>query len=254
MGKELAVIDATGYALTSFDAKEASEAIRETVGAIDIRRDLTTLTGVNPGGKSWDLVLPTGEVEELKSVAGVIVAQRKMRSYYDTPYEPGTTTPPLCSAEPNTSGDWYGQSEDKDLDGRACESCPHNRFGTAQNGKGKACSEYTALIMYRPDDALLPINVRVPPAALKAWRNYTMALIKLDPRLRLVNVVTEVALEPVKGSTPEWKFKLLGKVDEATAKQLAARAALFAAASTGAPPVDQPQTNEPPAADDAPPF
>lgn len=229
MGKELTVIDIKNYALAQLDPATAIEAIRDLVGEIDIRTDLTTLPGVTPGGKSWDVVHPTGEVEELKSVTGVIIARRPTRAYYTTAYEPGAATePPYCSAEPNADHEWFGNSEDRKYHGRNCAACEHNVFGTAANGKGKACSEYVSLIMYRQDDALLPINVRVPPAALKHLKNYTMGLLNLGI-LKLHDAVTEVSLEPVKGAPPTWKFRLVGKVDGSMREHLIARAGLFAA-------------------------
>jgi hypothetical protein len=246
MANELAVIDTKNYAMLAFDPAEAAEAIRETVGTIDPRRDLTVLVAPGPKGKAWDIVSPTGEVDEAKSVSGIIVAKRQMRAYYADAYSPGSSTPPTCSAEPNRDGDWYGQSDDDRLNGKNCDTCPFNQFGSASVGNGKACSEYVGLIMYRPDDVLLPIVVRVPPSALKAWRGYTMALIKLDPRLRLHNVVTEISLEPVKDDVPKWHFKLVGKVDGTTAAGIAARASLFGAPTQATVP------NEPPVDDEAP--
>ena len=232
MANELAVVDTKGYALLAFDPAEAAEAIRETVGTIDPRRDLTVLVAPGPKGKTWDVVSPTGEVEELKAVRGIIVTKRPMRSYYVDAYAPGSNTPPTCSAEPDRDGEWYGQSDDAKLNGLNCGSCPFNQFGSAAVGNGKACSEYVGLIMFRQEDSLLPIMVRVPPSALKAWRGFTMGLIKLDPRLRLHSIVTEISLEPVKDDVPKWHFKLVGRVDGAMAAALAARANLFGGAPT----------------------
>ena len=234
MAKELAVIDTTGYALTQLDPQTAVEAIRDLVGEIDIRTDLTTLPGITPGGKSWEVVHPTGEVEELKSVTGVIIARRPSRSYYNTPYEPGATEPPYCSAEPTGDHEWFGNSEDPKYHGRPCAKCEHNLFGSATAGKGKACSEYTSLIMYRESDTLLPISVRVPPAALKHLKNYTRGLLQLGI-LKLHDAVTEIALEPVKGAPPTWKFRLVGRVDGSMRDHLVARASLFSAAAKPVP-------------------
>jgi hypothetical protein len=236
MANELTVIDASGYAMLAFDPAEAAEAIRDTVGTIDPRRDLTVLVAPGPKGKAWDIVAPTGEVDECKQIQGVIVAKRQMRAYYADAYSPGSNTPPTCAAEPNRDGEWFGQSDDPKLNGKSCDTCPFNQFGSAAVGNGKACSEYVGLIMYRPEDALLPIVVRVPPSALKPWRNYTMDLIKLDPRLRLHNVVTSISLEPVKDDVPKWHFKLVGKVDGETAASIQARAGIFAAPSAAAVP------------------
>lgn len=235
MGTELAIIDASDYAMLAFDPAEAAEAIRDTVGTIDPRRDLTVLVAPGPKGKAWDIVSPTGEVKEAKSVQGVIVAKRQMRAYYADAYSPGSNTPPTCSAEPNRDGEWFGQSDDPKLNGKNCDGCPFNQFESASVGNGKACSEYVGLIMYRPEDVLLPIVVRVPPSALKSWRNYLLGLIKLDPRLRLHNVVTEISLEAVKDDVPKWHFKLVGKVDGTTAASIAARAGIFASPASAQP-------------------
>lgn len=232
---EVTVIEPKDYALLAFDPAEAAEAIRETVGTIDPRRDLTVLVAPGPKGKSWDVVSPAGEVEEMRSVTGIIVAKRPMRSYYADAYSPGSNTPPTCSAEPDKDGDWFGQSDDSKLNGQNCAGCPFNQFGSAAVGNGKACSEYVGLIMYRPEDSLLPIVVRVPPSALKAWRGYTMGVIKADPRTRLHNIVTEISLEPVKDDVPKWHFRLAGKVDPATAASIAARASLFSSAAPAKP-------------------
>lgn len=236
MAKELAVINTKSYALTQIDPQEAVAAIRELVGEVDIRTDLTTLPGITPGGKAWEVVHATGEVEELKEVTGVIVARRPTRSYYATAYEPGATEPPHCWSEPDRDFNWYGRSEDPKFHGRECDKCPFNLFGSATQGggKGKACSEYVSLIMFREEDGLLPINVRVPPAALKHLKNYVSGLLRLGI-FKLYDAVTKISLEPVKGAPPTWKFELVGRVDKASRDHLIARASLFAAVAAPFP-------------------
>jgi hypothetical protein len=250
--KELAVIDVTAYNMLAFDPQEAAEAIRDTVGTIDPRRDLTVLVAPGPKGKSWDLVSATGEVEELKSVTGIIVAKRQTRAYYESAYSPGSNEPPTCIAEPDRDGEWFGQSDNPKLNGQNCAACPFNQFGSASVGNGKACSEYVQALMFRPEDTLFPIVVRVPPSALKSWRAYGLGLIKMDPTLRLERVVTEISLEPVKDDVPKWHFKMVGRVPEEVRATIAARAKAFASVPAAA----QPQaSNEPPPADgDGPPF
>jgi len=81
-----------------------------------------------------------------------------------------------------------------------CASCPNNQFGSARNGKGKACKN-TRLIAVMPahaaddpDNAPIWI-ISIPPASIKSFDSYVHSL-SVKQRTVPVGVVTSITLDP----------------------------------------------------------
>jgi hypothetical protein len=77
-----------------------------------------------------------------------------------------------------------------------CETCPHNQFGTAENGDGKACRDMRFFIMLL-DNGTLPIVVRAPATSLGSVRDYFKRLT--SNRLKYYHVVTSLSLRREQG-------------------------------------------------------
>jgi hypothetical protein len=58
-----------------------------------------------------------------------------------------------------------------------CQTCPHNAWKSADNGKGKRCSDYK-LVVVVPANKLdgQPFQLRIPAASLKALKSYERSL------------------------------------------------------------------------------
>lgn len=113
--------------------------------------------------KEAQFVLPSGEVVD--SVNGFPVYYFNTRGYYKAPPRAGEKgKPPDCWSPDMLAPS--PQSTDKQCD--TCAECPHNQFGTARDGRGKACSTKTWLFLVNPLFGDIPIAVLVlPPSSLR---------------------------------------------------------------------------------------
>ena len=75
--------------------------------------------------------VPGGEAEVL------VLAQQAERAYYLGVYDPNKTQVPACYSFDLLTP----HPEASDPQCNTCEGCPHNKWGSARQGKGKACRE-----------------------------------------------------------------------------------------------------------------
>lgn len=77
----------------------------------------------------------------------IILGYLAERTYYDRPYSPDDRSPPTCY-----SYDGDGPHEKSaDPQSSACNNCPHNEWGSANIGNGKACKEGARMIFIPAD-------------------------------------------------------------------------------------------------------
>lgn len=131
----------------------------------------------------------------------VIVDFMSSNLFYDGPFDRDNPQPPGCfaiGAEPTLLVP-SPNSPNKQAD--TCSVCPNNQFGSAQNGKGKACKN-TRLLALMPAEALekngedAPIWIlSVPPTSLKAFDSYVQTLASRHKTVP-VGVITQISLDP----------------------------------------------------------
>lgn len=169
-------------------AKEASEITRRiSAPSGDRIRFNANKAFITPDGMEGD----TLEV--------VIVDFVSTNLFYDGPFDRDNPQPPACFAigpEPSLLVP-SPNSPAKQAD--TCTACPNNQFGSAPNGKGKACKN-TRLLALMPvlDDpkAEAPIWIlSVPPTSLKAFDSYVHGLATKHKTIP-VGVVTNITLDP----------------------------------------------------------
>jgi hypothetical protein len=116
------------------------------------------------GGTKW-IVEGAAGAEILETIEGVILNTTRRRAYWPNPNP--SEIPPDCSSDDMKRG--VGNP------GGDCLACPFNQFGSAPNGRGKACKEVRMMFLLRKGN-VLPDVVGAPPASLKNARKYLMAL------------------------------------------------------------------------------
>jgi hypothetical protein len=142
--------------------------------------------------------LSIGDVEFPDGNAAVIVlGSVKTKAYYEGDFDPKTPTPPVCYAFGKVNGtethnDLVPHPESAKVQCESCKNCPHNIFGTANRGKGKACKDQIRLAfldggsfengVFKPlkkiesvvsgDVAILSL----PPTGLVPWASYVRGL------------------------------------------------------------------------------
>ncbi len=136
-----------------------------------------------PSGGSTVFTVPGISGDEIeKSITGIILDYATPRAYWKTA-DPVEGTPPTC----------YSTNSIVSTDGKACNSCPYNTFGS-RNGESnaKACKESVSLFMLRPGN-IMPIIVRIPVSSKVIFQRYLTKLI--GRMLPVSGVVTKITLE-----------------------------------------------------------
>lgn len=131
------------------------------------------------GGQAWEL--PDGE--PAKTVEGIILHQRIIRSYWSSTIEDsGGGSPPDCSSADGKVG--IGEP------GGVCATCPMAQFGS--NGYAQACKQIRVIFLARPGE-MLPTVIMVPPSSIGNTKKYLLSLAsKSRP---YTGVVTRFGLE-----------------------------------------------------------
>ncbi|MDI9585573.1 MAG: hypothetical protein QM473_15225 [Acidobacteriota bacterium] len=176
-----------------------------------------------PAGGALTFELPTLQgtvaVDELR---GIIIGMVDYRTFFAGAFT-GDGSPPDCSSADGI----YGVG----TPGGACARCPKAAWGSAENGRGQACSARTHLLLLRPG-SMLPLVVDLPSSSLAALRKYLLRLT--DAGHVFHQVQTAIALEAVKNAGgirySRAAFAMAGEL----APDLAARAAEYARALEGA--------------------
>ena len=82
---------------------------------------------------------------------------------------------------------------DQDGNRKPCNSCPMNEWGTAEDGRGKACKNMHRVYILREGE-MLPLLLTLPPTSLKNLSDY-IALRIVSKGMRSYGVVTKVSLK-----------------------------------------------------------
>lgn len=148
------------------------------------------------GGSAF--ITPDGQEGDTLQV--VIVDFMSANLFYDGTFDRDNPAPPACFAIGPEPSMLIPSENSPAKQAQTCVACPNNQFGSASNGKGKACKN-TRILAIVPATALesdeeAPIWVlAVPPASLKAFDGY-VGKLSSQHRTVPVGVVTEITLDP----------------------------------------------------------
>ena len=124
-----------------------------------------------------------------KDISGIILNYTTPRAYWDTP-EPVEGASPVC----------YSRDSIVSSDGKPCNRCIYNEFGSKDNGdsNGKACKESVSVFLLRPDN-IMPIIVRIPVSSKIIFQRYMTRLV--GNMIPLYGVVTRITLSKATNKT-----------------------------------------------------
>lgn len=133
-------------------------------------------------GKQWTIVRGKDDSETLVNDEGdprsaievVLLRVNKAESkvFYEGEYKKGSNAKPTCYSN-------NGQRPEEDSaspQAPSCAKCPHNVWGTGQNGKGFACRGTKRIAIAAPDKLDDPMLLRLPPTSIAPLREYTKTL------------------------------------------------------------------------------
>jgi hypothetical protein len=203
--------------------RSAGNSIRDDLGA-----------GVQGGfaiisyrGKNWRIKHQGSEVPVLRNdgdgpadnieVVIVKAAENLSKIWYEKQYTPGSTTPPDCFS---TNGITPDPASPK-LQNNMCKPCRWNQFGTANNGKGKACMDSKRLAVVPAGDLHNeihggPMLLRVPATSLTPLKQYGINLDAYGIKSACM-VATRISFNPEK-EHPEFVFRPIRALNDEEAK------------------------------------
>lgn len=135
------------------------------------------------GSKMWSIPTIDGDLDK-HEFTGVLIHTKLSRVYWEEKFS-GGGSPPDCFSTDMITG--VGNP------GGVCSKCPQNEFGSADNGRGKACSE-KRMLFFLTEDNMLPVVVVVPASSLEAAKNYLIALTTKH-RVKKHEIITKLTLE-----------------------------------------------------------
>jgi hypothetical protein len=124
-----------------------------------------------------------------REIVGVIVDHHAVNAYWADKYS-GQNNPPDCSSLDGKVG------VDKDGQRRTCNSCPlggKDAWGSAEDGKGKACKNMHRVYILRDGD-IIPLPLTLPPTSIKNFADYIGKRVLAKGR-RSFEVLTRVTLK-----------------------------------------------------------
>lgn len=120
----------------------------------------------------------------------VILDWSSVKAYYDSPYDPDERSSPACWAIGKTTPNQLTPSDKSPLiQCDTCAACELNQFGSAERGKGKACSDKRRLLVVPVDElADLPVEeieaaiIEVPATSCRNFDKFVNGVAKLSKR------------------------------------------------------------------------
>lgn len=154
----------------------------------------------------------------------VVLTSIHENCYYDDRYDPDNPQTPLCYAFGNDDDNMAPHPESAAPQNGQCGiagrsgCCPNNEFGTADNGKGKACKNIRRLSLL-PGDQLDSETVestntayfKVPVTSVKGWASFVKTVATLD-KLPPLGVVCRIGVMPDPKSQFKVTFQKVGMV------------------------------------------
>ena len=133
-------------------------------------------------------------------LAVVILANIFDNSYYDRPYDPNSDEvfPPACFAIYNDVLEAAPHENSPAKQSDSCAECVLNEFGSAKQGKGKACRNGRRILVASVTNGEVNLSdlsiINMSPTALKGFSRYAKS-INITIQLPLWAVITELSFD-----------------------------------------------------------
>lgn len=118
-----------------------------------------------------------------RSLVAIAVDFVHAQTYYDTPFDVDNPHPPACHALSVDGDDMQPLPKSPSIQSEYCDGCEMNAWGSANVGRGKACSQQIkiAVVAAGPNETLATCEMAIltlPPTSLKNWNAYVKGLEK----------------------------------------------------------------------------
>lgn len=160
----------------------------------------------------------------------VILGSLRENNYYEGDFDPDNPQSPVCFsvADPNLpaseqEGAMVPHETAPDKQAETCDSCPMNRFGSAERGRGKACKNTVRLAVVSADNLddvanNEPALMRLPVTSIKGFKGYVDKLSKVLNRPPF-GVLTDLDTEPDNKDQYHVTFQMVDPINDRTVGQ-----------------------------------
>lgn len=186
---ELATAQKFNLVTLSGDLAEAIAEEMDGLGAIPFDR----VKIPSGGGLAFEVPGEDEESPEMtQELVGVILFHHPVNAYWKDKFS-GSNEQPDCSSMDGKQGVIRETGEIAN-----CSCCPHNKFGSGENGTGKSCKNVHRVYILR-EDSPVPLILSLPPTSLKYMRDYIAKRILLNG-MRCYDAITKIMLKKEKNS------------------------------------------------------
>lgn len=190
---------------------DMSAAFAEEMDGLEISFDRVKIP--SGGGLAFEVPGDDPDSPEMeKELVGVIIDHHPINVYYAAAYS-GGNAPPDCASEDGKFG--------VGTPGGNCATCPLNQWGSAGDGRGKACQNKRRIYLLRDGD-LFPVLLTLPSTSIRNFSDYVAKRV-LSKGYRSYEVLTKITLKRATSATgisySQAQFALAGRLDAETAKR-----------------------------------
>ena len=167
-----------------------------------------------PAGGTIQFELPTDDPENpdyTKTLTGVILFHHPNNVYWAEGNEYDDNSIPLCSSVDGKIG--IGEP------GGTCATCVLNEYGTAAEGRGKACKNMRMLYLLRSGE-YMPYQLALPPTSLKAFNDFAKSAFVLRQRACFGSVV-QITLKKMNNGTNDYSVAVFRRLFDFDGEKLA---------------------------------
>ena len=143
-------------------------------------------------------------------------------AFYTQAYDADNPVAPACFAladgdEPNAEKSLAPHEKSNDPQSPSCDTCPHNKWGSADVGRGKACKNVRRLLLIT-EDGLKNIgeatiaSLKLSPTNVKNWAAFVVKLDGVVHRPPMA-VVTEISVTADKKNQYIMEFKWIRNIN-----------------------------------------
>ncbi len=202
--------------------KQEGKSLQSWEEALKARSAISRATAQSTGGTSKSIGTQGGtfwiDKEDVGTELNVVILDSILdHAYYKDKFDPDNPSSPICFALGRIEKELVPHPDSVEPQAADCASCPWNKFGSADNGKGKANKNTVRMMVIDESDlddiaAAEPRMLKVPVTSVKHWAGYVKNLADLRDADPIV-VVTTLTLKKHPKFQFEMQFKQKRDID-----------------------------------------
>lgn len=167
-----------------------------------------------PSGGTIQFEIPTDDPENpdyTKTLTGVILYHHPNYAYWAEGSEYDENATPLCTSVDGKKG--IGDP------GGICSECALNEYGSASEGRGKACKNMRMLYLLCSGE-YMPYQLALPPTSLKPFKDFINQAFMLRRRASYGSVV-QISLKKASNGTNDYSVAVFRRILDFEGEKLA---------------------------------